>query len=148
MSGRDVGRRWSVRPCRFSRTDDCQGGPITIRKRSVGSNSRLLKLIPPGTLSLTSCGESSSSPSLIAKLPCRICLQRASSVRMLLQRGHSSDGLRENEIQIPREPTGRTFIFSQVGRARGARTVLISDSCVMLNPEFSGAPILKEFLFS
>jgi hypothetical protein len=62
----------------------------------------------------------------------------------------------EIQAKVSGEEEGRPAIFSQVRTIPGSgaqswnrkRKLMPDRSCIMLNPEFSGSPVLKEFLFS
>lgn len=66
--------------------------------------------------------------------------------------GHAPTAPKERDIQVStqvsRDPESGAAILSQV-RVRHPHPACMTDSCscILLNPEFSGSPVLKEFLF-
>lgn len=57
---------------------------------------------------------------------------------------------RQVSSEVPGKAENWSGIFPQVrtGLPINGRALLTSGSCILLNPEFSGSPVLKEFIFS
>ncbi|KAI9813374.1 MAG: PX domain-containing protein ypt35 [Thelocarpon impressellum] len=110
------------------RVETLEGGPITIRKRCVLSSVEL-------TLSST------AGPGLTAVV-CRYSEFLSLRQKLLQTFPHSS-------AAMPDLPPKSAFWRTQPKFLEKRRVGLSYFlNCVLLNPEFSGAPVLKEFVFA
>lgn len=83
--------------------------------------------------------------SVISKFRPRFLDQRRQGLQYFLKYEYPSD--LPHASALTRSPAGWTRIILGAFRQAIVLTTC-GHSCIMLNPEFSGSPILKEFLFS
>lgn len=68
--------------------------------------------------------------------------------RILFRRmaDHCKDRFRKDFLDKRR--IGLAYFMKCVNPRKSQLVLILSLSCVLLNPEFSGSPVLKEFIFS
>lgn len=106
-----------------------------------------------GIPSLIPCGDSWYSHSRMQQMRYQLCRQRVFFVCLIFSvvPCHTPTNNYFSQISsiIPRIQAGWARIFSQVSIPNHSNLKYsnMATSCVLLNPEFSGSPIVKDFLF-
>jgi hypothetical protein len=90
------------------------------------------------------------SKSALPMLPPKSFIRMGESSPKLVSKLTAVFPNRQISTKIPREATFRTELLSDVRSwtCLIAREKLMECSCVMLNPEFAGSAIVKEFIFA